>query len=197
MHHVEDWWNKNETHQTLFPHCKTQPEEGWKVNVTDSSPKWSQRRGLVCPDVVPPLKECAATINIRINAAFICFSKPVFNVLPRLAASCISCKTLWVENHFIHRLQQKSFSFPPAESQWHFQAGASLTSPLVLEFLLWTPLNGVFSLVEQISPSDLPHWNRSVRLSSSLTGSVSLSFSLHSSSALRCRTHSCLSSPVE
>lgn len=75
--------------------------------------------------------------------------------------------------------KQKSFSFPPAESQRHFQAGASLTSPSVLEFLLWTPLNGVFSS-PQISPSDLPHCNRSVRLSSSVIGSVSHSFSLHS-----------------
>lgn len=88
-------------------------------------------------------------------------------------------ETLRVESFYSSIYKQKSFGFPPAESHRHFQAGASLTSPSVLEFLLWTPLNGVLSS-HQVSPSDLPHCNRSVRLSSSVIGSVSHSFSLHS-----------------
>lgn len=125
MHHVEDCdGTKMKAIKHFFPHCKTQPEEGWKVNVTNSSPAWAQRRGLVCPDVVPPLKECAATINIRINAPFIYFFKSVFNVLPRLTASRTCCKRFYVQNPFIHHLQSKVFQFSTSRESTTLPGGS-------------------------------------------------------------------------
>lgn len=121
-----------------FPHWKTQPEEGWKVNVTDSSPARSQPRGLLCPDVIPPLKECAATINIRINAPFIYFSTWLLHAHLQdfLHVESFGYLNLLV---FSSNVLGKNLSVfqNGHQSEIRLHVGASLTSPSVPEFLLW------------------------------------------------------------
>lgn len=163
--------------KTSLSHWKAQPAEGWKVNVTDSSREWSQRRGLGRPDVVLPLKVCAATINIRINAPFIYFSKPVFNCSPWSDCLLHVLQDSWCVESFYSSFTAQIFQLSASREAKSLPGGSI---PDVSGHAGVPPLNGVFSLVEQISPSDLPHCKRSVCLSSSVMGSVSLAYSLHS-----------------
>lgn len=205
MHHVEDCdGTKMKAIKHFFsPHCKTQPEEGWKVNVTNSSPAWTQRRGLVCPDVVPPLKECAATINIRINAPFIYFFKPVFNVLPRLTASRTCCKEILRVESFYSSFTSKNLSVfhqqrvndtSRREHPWrHRRCWSSSSGLLWMESFL--PLRS--HPRTSLTVTDL---SVSLRVSSALFPTPFLStpfWALHCLHSALSDTHSCLSSPVE